>query len=44
MKGRDITYAQLARTIDALLAIIDAGATRVGATAAAAMLDEFARR
>ncbi len=32
------------RTLDALLAMIDAGATRVGATATAAMLDEFARR
>jgi deoxyribose-phosphate aldolase len=32
------------RTLDALLEMIDAGATRVGATATAAMLDEFARR
>jgi deoxyribose-phosphate aldolase len=30
------------RTLPALLAIIDAGATRVGATATAAMLDDFA--
>ncbi|HEX9013620.1 MAG TPA: deoxyribose-phosphate aldolase [Anaerolineaceae bacterium] len=32
------------RTLDALLAVIDAGAVRVGATATAAMLDEFDRR
>jgi len=32
------------RTLDALLAVIDAGATRVGATATAAMLDEFEKR
>lgn len=32
------------RTLDALLAVIDAGCTRVGATATAAMLDEFAQR
>ncbi len=32
------------RTLDALLAVIDAGATRCGATATAAILDEFARR
>jgi deoxyribose-phosphate aldolase len=32
------------RTLDALLAVIDAGATRVGATATAAMLDEFKNR
>jgi deoxyribose-phosphate aldolase len=32
------------RTLDALLAVIDAGATRVGATATAAILNEFKRR
>jgi deoxyribose-phosphate aldolase len=32
------------RTLDALLDVIDAGCTRCGATATAAMLDEFARR
>ena len=32
------------RTLDALLEVIDAGATRCGATATAAMLDEFRRR
>ena len=32
------------RTLDALLEMIDAGATRCGATATAAMLDEFKRR
>jgi deoxyribose-phosphate aldolase len=32
------------RTLDALLAVIDAGATRCGATATAAILDEFKRR
>jgi len=32
------------RTLDALLAVIDADATRVGATATAAMLDEFEKR
>jgi deoxyribose-phosphate aldolase len=32
------------RTLDALLAVIDAGVTRCGATATAAMLDEFERR
>lgn len=32
------------RTLDALLAVIDAGVTRCGATATAAILDEFARR
>ena len=32
------------RTLDALLEIIDAGATRVGATATATMLDDFQRR
>ena len=32
------------RTLDALLAVIDAGCTRVGATATAAMLDEFKTR
>ncbi len=32
------------RTLDALLEMIDAGATRVGATATASMLDEFVRR
>ena len=32
------------RTLDALLDMIDAGATRSGATATAAMLDEFKRR
>jgi len=31
-------------TLNALLAVIDAGATRVGATATAAMLDEFEKR
>ena len=29
------------RTLDALLAVIDVGVTRCGATATAAMLDEF---
>lgn len=32
------------RTLDALLAVIDAGCTRCGATATAAMLDEFKAR
>ena len=32
------------RTLDALLEMIDAGVTRSGATATAAMLDEFKRR
>lgn len=32
------------RTLDALLAVIDAGVTRCGATATAAMLDEFDQR
>lgn len=32
------------RTLDAALAMIDAGVTRMGATATAAMLDEFVRR
>ncbi len=32
------------RTLDALLDVIDAGCTRSGATATAAILDEFARR
>jgi deoxyribose-phosphate aldolase len=32
------------RTLDAALAMIDAGVTRMGATATAAILDEFARR
>jgi deoxyribose-phosphate aldolase len=32
------------RTLDAILAVIDAGATRVGATATAAILDEFKKR
>jgi deoxyribose-phosphate aldolase len=32
------------RTLDALLAVIDVGVTRVGATATAAMLDEFRKR
>jgi deoxyribose-phosphate aldolase len=32
------------RTLDALLEIIDAGATRVGATATATILDDFQRR
>ncbi len=32
------------RTLDALLAVIDAGATRCGATATAAILDEFKQR
>lgn len=32
------------RSLDALLAVIDAGVTRCGATATAAILDEFARR
>lgn len=32
------------RTLDALLAVIDAGCTRCGATATAAIMDEFARR
>jgi deoxyribose-phosphate aldolase len=32
------------RTLDALLAVIDAGCTRSGATATAAIMDEFARR
>ena len=32
------------RTLDALLAVIDAGATRCGATATAAMLDDFQKR
>lgn len=32
------------RTLDALLAVIDAGVTRCGATATATILDEFAKR
>ena len=32
------------RTLDAILPVIDAGCTRVGATATAAILDEFERR
>jgi deoxyribose-phosphate aldolase len=32
------------RTLDALLAVIDAGVTRCGATATAAILDEYERR
>ena len=32
------------RTLDAILAVIDAGCTRCGATATAAILDEFERR
>jgi len=32
------------RTLDALLAVIDAGVTRCGATATAAILDEFEKR
>ena len=32
------------RTLDALLAVVDVGCTRCGATATAAMLDEFAAR
>jgi deoxyribose-phosphate aldolase len=32
------------RTLDALLAVIDVGVTRVGATATAAILDEFKKR
>jgi len=32
------------RTLDALLAVIDAGCTRCGATATAAILDEFAKQ
>jgi deoxyribose-phosphate aldolase len=32
------------RTLDALLAVIDVGVTRVGATATAAILDDFKKR
>jgi deoxyribose-phosphate aldolase len=32
------------RTLDAILAVIDAGCTRVGATATATILDDFAKR
>ena len=32
------------RTLDVLLAVIDAGCTRSGATATAAILDEFTQR
>jgi deoxyribose-phosphate aldolase len=32
------------RTLEALLAVIDAGVTRCGATATAAILDEYERR
>jgi deoxyribose-phosphate aldolase len=32
------------RTLDAILAVIDAGCTRCGATATAAILDEFEQR
>ena len=32
------------RTLDAVLAMIDAGATRIGATATASILDEFSKR
>ncbi len=32
------------RTLDALLAVVDTGATRCGATATASILDDFARR
>jgi len=32
------------RTLDSLLAVIDAGVTRCGATATAAILDDFDKR
>jgi len=32
------------RTLDALLDVLEAGCTRVGATATAAILDEFQKR
>lgn len=38
-----IKAAHGVRTLQALLDVIDAGATRCGATATAAMLDEFQR-
>jgi deoxyribose-phosphate aldolase len=40
----EVKAAQGVRTLDALLAVIDAGAIRVGATATATMLDEFKTR
>jgi deoxyribose-phosphate aldolase len=39
-----VKAAQGVRTLDQLLAMIEAGATRVGATATATILDEFKRR
>jgi deoxyribose-phosphate aldolase len=39
-----IKAAHGVRTLDALLAVIDAGCTRCGATATAAILDEFEKR
>ena len=39
--GVQVKAAHRIRTLEALLDVIDAGATRVGATATAAMLDAF---
>jgi deoxyribose-phosphate aldolase len=42
--GVQVKAAGGVRSLDALLALIDAGATRVGASAAIGMLDEFKQR
>jgi deoxyribose-phosphate aldolase len=42
--GVQVKAAGGVKSLDALLAVIDAGATRVGASAAIRMLDEFKRR
>jgi deoxyribose-phosphate aldolase len=42
--GVQVKAAGGVRTLDALLEVIDVGVTRVGATATAAMLDEFRKR
>ncbi len=42
--GMQVKAAHGIRTLDAILEIIDAGATRVGATATATILDDFQRR
>ncbi|MGR9088422.1 MAG: hypothetical protein ACU841_15330, partial [Gammaproteobacteria bacterium] len=39
--GVQVKAAGGVRTLDAILAVIDAGCTRCGATATAAILDEF---
>ncbi len=42
--GVQVKAAHGVRTLDAILPVIDAGATRIGATATAAILDEFKKR